>query len=697
MLAPDPVSRILVAGSRDRLEPVLRTLQRLRAVHLEDYKGGDAGFSLGRPLEGSAALSEKLLFLRSAAKSLGSEPGDLAGPVEPARLDARLRELEALEARIREAEGRRQAAEARLRDLEARREALALFAKLPLPLELYGGSKALAVFTGTLGKALPPERLALLGEHEVFGGPEALALFVPASAAAAAQRLLSEHGFAEVPPPPGSGIPAELVAGLDAEAASLKAEEERLRADLQRLRKENADLLLAGEEALSLEAEKAEAPLRLALSANAFALEGWVLTRRSREIERELRNGAGDSLHIAIEEARGEEVPVALRNPRPAKPFEGLLELLSRPLYREVDPTAILALLFSVFFGLMVGDVGYGAAILLLGLYMGRPGNLFQRVFGVGSPDLSRAMVAGAVASMLFGGVLFGEAFGIHFLPKSPVEAWDGPYALVHGNRELFWSSIFGNREAHLSYAVGDVVLPLSKLEAKDLGKLLLITALFGSAHISLGLLLGFRNEARVHGLKTAVLVKGGWLVGFQAIALLAASVWAFGLQRVLGVVNGAMAGHLPGFGFPAVLAWLFVAMVVVCVLMVFLGEGAHLKGMEKIGPLLEMPQILVNTISYTRLAAVGAAKAGLALVANDFFFANGLYAPGGPSPMLAGGVAFHLMVPFLGILSGSLQSLRLHYYEFFSKFYTGGGRPFEPFGKRRRYTKLRPAAEAKD
>lgn len=691
MLAPDPVSRILIAGSRDRLEPVLDALQRTRTVHIEDYKGGDAGFSLGRSLEGSAALSEKLLFLRSAAKSLGADPRDLEGPVDAARLDAKLRDLSALEGRIREAEERRQSIDSRLRDVDSRRGALALFAQLPLPLELYARPKSLAVFTGTLARPVPPEKLAPLGEHEAFGGPEAFALFVPAPSAPAAQRLLSEHGFADVAPPPGSGIPSEVLGRLDAEAASLRADEERLAADLGGLRKENADLLLAGEEVLALEAEKAEAPLRLALSANAFALEGWVLTRRARELETEL---AGESIYITVEEARGEDVPVALRNPKAARPFEGLLELLSRPLYHEVDPTAILAVLFSVCFGIMVGDVGYGAAILLLGLYFGKPGNLFQRVFGIGSPDLSRVMVAGAVASMVFGVVLFGEAFGIHFFPKEPVGAWDGPYALIHGNRELFWSSLLGNREAHFSFTLGDITLPLSKLEAKDLGKLLLVTSLFGSAHISLGLLLGFRNEARAHGLRQALLVKGGWLVGFLAIALLAAAVWAFGLQRVLGVVNGVMAGHLPGFGYPAVLAWVFVAMIAACVLMVFLGEAAHLKGMEKIGPLLEMPQILVNTISYTRLAAVGAAKAGLALVANRFLFDQGIYAPGGPSPMLLGGIPFHLMIPFLGILSGSLQSLRLHYYEFFSKFYAGGGRAFEPFGKRRKYT--RPAAEAK-
>lgn len=694
MLSPDPVSRILIAGSRDRLEAVLEVLQRTRAVHIEDYTGGDAGFPLGRPLVGAGSLSEKLLFLRSAAKSLGAEPADLEGPVDMGRVRARLRELEALEARVKEAEERRQDIDARLRDLESRRGALALFAKIPLHLELYTGSKSLVVLTGTLAKPVPPERLAALGEHEAFGGPDAFALFVPAASAPAAQKLLSEHGLGEVAAPTGSGLPSEALARLDAEAASLRADEERLRADLQGLRKENADLLLAGEEHLALEAERAEAPLRLAVSANAFALEGWVLSRRAAELEARLRDGAADSLFIETAPAAGEEVPVALRNPKAARPFEGLLELLSRPLYGEVDPTAILALLFAVFFGMMVGDVGYGAAILLLALYLGRPGNLFQRVFGIGSPDLSKAMVAGAVASMVFGALFFGEAFGIHFFPKEPVQSWDGAYALVGEGRELFWSSMFGNREAHFSYTVGDVTFPLSKLEAKDLGKLLLITSLFGSAHISLGLLLGFRNEARVHGLKTAVLVKGGWLLGFQAIALLAAVVWAFGLQRVLGLVNGAMAGHLPGFGYPALLAWLFVGLIVACVVMVFVGEGAHLHGVEKIGPLLEMPQILVNTLSYTRLAAVGAAKAGLALVANRFLFDEGLYAHGGPSPMLILGVPFHLMIPFLGILSGSLQSLRLHYYEFFSKFYTGGGRAFEPFGKRRKYT--RPAAEAK-
>lgn len=691
MLTPDPVSRIFIAGSRDRLEPVLEVLQRTRTVHIEDYRGGDPGFSLGRPLEGASAISERLLFLRSAAKSLGASPEDLAGPVDPARLERRLEEIEALEARIREAEQRRQEIDGRIREAEGRRAGLELFARLDLPLELYTGYRSLAVFTGTLARELAPEARAALGEHELFGGPEAFALFVRAEAAPAAARLLSEHGFSEVAPPEGAGEPRALRARLDEEARGLEAERDRLQEELLRLRKENGDLLLAGEEHLALEAERAEAPLRMAVSPNAFALEGWVLSRRAGELEAELRRAAGDGVYLEVAPARGEEVPVALRNPGPARPFEGLLELLSRPLYRELDPTAILALTFPIFFGLMVSDVGYGAAILALGLYLGRPGNLFQRLFGIGSPDLSRVMAVAALSSMLFGLLLFGEAFGIHFAPREPVEAWDGPFALVHGRRELFWTSLLGMREATFAFTVGDLHLPLSKLVPADINKLLLLTALVGSVHICLGLLLGMRNEARAHGLKTALLVKGGWLLGFGAVALLTASVWGFGLQRVLGVLTGALEGQLPGFGYPAALAWLFLAMVALSVGMVFAGEAAHLPGVEKMGPLLEMPQVLTNTLSYMRLAAVGIGKAGLALVANDFLFAKGVYAPGGPSPQLAVGLLFHLMIPFLGVLSGGLQSLRLHYFEFFAKFYTGGGRPFEPFGRRRRYTN--PAA----
>jgi V/A-type H+-transporting ATPase subunit I len=70
----------------------------------------------------------------------------------------------------------------------------------------------------------------------------------------------------------------------------------------------------------------------------------------------------------AISEAERDQVPVVLYNPAPIRPFELLLSLLSPPRYGSIDPTPFLAVFFPLFFGLMLGDVGYGLVLLALTL-----------------------------------------------------------------------------------------------------------------------------------------------------------------------------------------------------------------------------------------------------------------------------------------------------------------------------------------
>ncbi|MBI4361586.1 MAG: V-type ATP synthase subunit I, partial [Euryarchaeota archaeon] len=693
-LTPVPMVHLLVAGSRDRLDGVVEALQRLRVLHLVDYHGGDEGVEMGRPLEGSGALSEKLVFLRSASKSLGLEgvpPG--VPPLPAGEVEARLGELLAsLEDALKRQEEERRRVEEEARVLDAQAGELEVFASLPLDLSAYRGYESLAVVAGRfpgdpgeLGGALE----AAGARFEVFTGPNAVALFVERGQEEVARRLLGERGYTEVRPPAGAGRPGDLRGQVVSRLEAARRRLEGLDAEMARLRGEVAHRLLASEEHLRILVERAEAPLRFATTPNSFLVEGWVPVHRLAEAEGALREAGGPGLYLEKMDsdphhapAHSPEPPVALRNPRAARPFELLIELFSRPLYRELDPTSVLLFTFSIFFGLMVGDVGYGAAIILIGWYLGHPGNIFQKYFGIGSPEIRTIIVMGGLFSMLFGVFFFGEAFGIHFVPKSPIPAsdWQGPFAVVHGEKELFWSGILGRTDLHWGYEVAGARFPLTKLNSQDLAKLLLLSPILGIAHLWLGLAFGFRNERRHEGLRKALLVKGGWMVGFGAMMLLFAVLWTFGLARVIGILLGGFSGQMPGFTYPAVLAWLFLALFLASTLMILLGEAPHLQGIERVGPLFEMPLLIANSLSYLRLAAVGASKAGLAFAANGMLTGTLFYAP----PI---GLMLHIMIPFLAIIAGFLHSLRLQYYEFFTKFYTGGGSPYAPFGTPRRLT----------
>ena len=93
-------------------------------------------------------------------------------------------------------------------------------------------------------------------------------------------------------------------------------------------------------------------------------------------------------------------------------------------------------------------------------------------------------------------------------------------------------------------------------------------------------------------------------------------------------------------------------------------------------GP-LEFVGTLGNVLSYLRLAAVGLASTYLAMVANELSVVGSIWLG------VFVGIFFHVLNLGLASFSPMIQALRLHYVEFFSKFYEGGGQPFRPFGAR--------------
>jgi V/A-type H+-transporting ATPase subunit I len=91
-------------------------------------------------------------------------------------------------------------------------------------------------------------------------------------------------------------------------------------------------------------------------------------------------------------------------------------------------------------------------------------------------------------------------------------------------------------------------------------------------------------------------------------------------------------------------------------------------------GP-IEFIGLIGNILSYLRIAAIGLASIYLAKVANDTAGMLGNLIVGAVMAVL-----LHALNLVLGAFSPTIHSLRLHYVEFFRKFYEGGGRPYEPF-----------------
>ncbi|MBI2654438.1 V-type ATP synthase subunit I [Candidatus Woesearchaeota archaeon] len=214
-------------------------------------------------------------------------------------------------------------------------------------------------------------------------------------------------------------------------------------------------------------------------------------------------------------------------------------------------------------------------------------------------------------------------------------------FGLIFG--EFFgFEELFGREIPHL----------LSR--SHELMPLLYIAIGIGVVHLNIGFTLGFINEFKSHGLVHAIYAKGSWFI-LQIGLVLLLYLYINSLINLLNLVIG------------------IILLFIIIILMLYKGEGVR-------GP-IEIPSLFSNTLSYARLMAIGVSSVQLAMVINhqseQFFHGSPVMILFGVIILLIG----HIINIGLGLLGSFLHSLRLHYVEFFSKFFHGGASKYVPFG----------------
>ena len=642
------MARAVVAGPREKLAAVIETLHEMKLIHIVDHHGEDDTFRIGKPLPPAAELSENLVKLRSIANILALKAPPKTS--EEVRIDELREKILTLELNITEEDEARKKATALLSDLDRRIEELRPFADLGLPLETYRGYDSIGVLVGRITKDLSEADLEGI-PAELFQGPGILAVFVPKSSVDRVLPILGKFGFTQIDIPSGEGDPRVLLDAAVADREKWESRLEEIEVRLDTLREKYADFVVSAEEVLEVEVDKAEAPLRFAVSDHSFVVDGWVPKKRFQELRGKLE-ARGTYVetaesHDAHEEA---EPPVQLRNPKPAKPFEFLIHLYSTPSYRELDPTLFLFIAAPFFFGFMIGDAGYGAIFIAMGLVASsriKRESIWWRIFFV--------TAIGGVWAFLLGFFVFGEAFGMPFHP-----------ALGHPEELSFES--FG------------IYLPLDALIHKglDIKDMMYLSLLFAALHLGAGYVFGFVNELG-HNKKYA-LAKLGWFLCLFGLFTLLTSIlswspvahWVWNVP--LAWFPRTLERNLSGFvGQPIPL---------VSLLLIF---GCLLGLTESIIAPIEVASLLANVMSYTRLAGLGIGKAAIASAFNTIIL-EGLIRSGQIGFLILGVVFLvlaQLLVFLLGWISAGIQALRLNYVEAFIKFFKGNGTPFRPFGAR--------------
>jgi V/A-type H+-transporting ATPase subunit I len=390
-------------------------------------------------------------------------------------------------------------------------------------------------------------------------------------------------------------------------------------------------------EQLEIYVKEEEILSNLASSENAFAMEGWIPAFEYERVSDILNKDSNNTVIIRTVETK-EDPPTKLSNPKHFRIFEFFIRFYSLPEEYEFDPTLIFALVFPVFFGLMVGDAGYGLVILLVSLFIihridhppakshipKKISGFVLMIMGKNSlKTLAKALIPASIIAIIFG-IIFNEFFGFTIYPV-PFQISPTPIPVTH------------------------------------IGLLLVISGYIGLSFVTFGFILGIINNIYINHRKAAV-AKIGWILMAWAFAIL-------GLNLIHKV-------SLSPTEFSSLIGYI---MLIVGFIMVVVFEGTL--------SLMEIPSIISHVLSYTRIVGILLASVVLALVINTVFRAtlsDPFYFIILGVIILVVGQVFNLVI---AVFEPGIQGARLLYVEFFSKFYFGNGKPFSPFGSSRHFT----------
>ncbi|MEF8900849.1 MAG: V-type ATPase 116kDa subunit family protein, partial [Halovenus sp.] len=632
MLRPEQMSKVSITGAKPVMDDVIETLHEMNLVHITDYDGSWEGFSPGDSLEGADEVSSQLVTVRAIENILDIDEGDVS-PSATADLTNAEERLEEIRTEVNELDERRDEFRDRLRDIDERLEQMELFADLGIDLDLLWGYDTLDVLVGEGNPDRVTEALAAVEAFEVVSGDESVAAFAKLAEEETISDVLVGVPFTAVEVPEETGDPESNIEELERERQQVEAELDKVENELEALKHDTAPFLLALEERLTIEAEKSEAPLRFATTERSFIVEGWVPSERYDELAATLEETLGDRVEITeLRQAsytgpdgpgsHGDEAaatdggtgavatddeqvatdggdsvatvdeqvatdggdnvvtvdddpPVVQKNSSIVNPFEVIVKAVNRPKYSELDPTITLFLTFPLFFGFMIGDIGYGVVYILIGWVM------YRRFTSESVSNLGAVIVWMGLWTVLFGG-LYGEIFGLHFLE------WFGAHPVLEKG--------IGSTEWALTW--------------------LIVAVIAGWIHLNIGYVFEFIEELELHGIKPAILETGSWILMLNGLWVFIFSKFLDGSKPPFFIGPDALLNDGPlGFGFtgfPEVAG--MVGLVAFGVGIVLLLLGPWYDVFEFVVP-------LSHTLSYTRLTAVLLAKAGMAVAANLLYF----------------------------------------------------------------------------
>jgi V/A-type H+-transporting ATPase subunit I len=281
-----------------------------------------------------------------------------------------------------------------------------------------------------------------------------------------------------------------------------------------------------------------------------FVVMGWIPKKFFNRLKDTVANEYGDRVVISELDVNAEEMekaPTFYDNPQWVKPFQAIMALVRPPKYKEIDPSPFIAIFFPLFFGIMVGDIGYGLVILAFALIMKKKFGTLEFV-----RNFADILIISSIPTIFFG-FIYGEFFG----DFGEMMGWLHPVEFLG----VTWNRL-------------EAILPM-----------LIFAIAIGVIHIFFGLTIGIINEVTRKN-KKHVAEKVGMLLALSGIIM----IIFFALELI-----------------PAWTLYPAVVIFIIALLLIIYGAGAMgpMEIMSSVGNILSYARLMAIGLASVILAFV--------------------------------------------------------------------------------------------
>jgi V/A-type H+-transporting ATPase subunit I len=432
--------------------------------------------------------------------------------------------------------------------------------------------------------------------------------------------------------------PKEAIVAFNKEKNQLQAERKDIISSLKKTAIQHLFNLRILHEQIRIERIRKEINQQFAQTQTTILIKGWVQENHCSRLKDLMETVTHNHVVVDFESPspNPDIPPTYMKTPAWAEGFKTLVELFAIPRYNEINPTIIMGIFFVIFFGVMLGDAGYGIILLLLSL-------VGYIKFGKYSPTIKHwsfmGIWLGVVTTLV--GFLTYSIFGnlVHMIVLN-----DSSTAL------LYQFTLMG-----IHFPIDSLTDPIA---------ILTMALILGLIHLNIGIILGIYQAYKRKHYKVMFTEKLCWIP----------------LQIGGGLLIGLF---ILDWKIPNILISVSIILVIIGFIQLLIASGP-------VG-FFDITGYVGDWLSYARLLALGLATAGMALAFNVVSKLLGEMIPYvGIIITILLLFVLHIVNLAISALGAGVHSLRLQYVEFFNRFYEGGGTMFSPFQIKRIYTQIK-------